>query len=165
MVSREDQEFEVRRVALEDILSVRWKVLRPGKPRESAVFPGDDAPNTEHWAAFDAEGRVVSVASIYEAPLPQEQRTIHPHAQTYRQLRGMATDSTLQGKGPGSALIRGVIRSLSDRKSPTLFWCNARERAVPFYERHGFRVTSDRFDIPGVGPHFVMQLAIESQVR
>lgn len=160
--------FMVGPVDLDAVLPLRWKILRPGLPKESAYFSGDNAPSTEHWAAMDASGKVVSVASIYEAMLSLGRHSVLASAARHWQLRGMATDAEFQGKGSGGELLKGVIRALSSRDSNAVFWCNARERAVRFYERHGFQVTSERFEIPGVGPHYVMQLSLKdtaSQAR
>jgi hypothetical protein len=35
-------------------------------------------------------------------------------------------------------------------------WCNARQAAVPFYAKNGWHVQGQPFDIPKIGPHFVM---------
>jgi predicted GNAT family N-acyltransferase len=35
-------------------------------------------------------------------------------------------------------------------------WCNARTPALRLYERAGFERESGEFEIPGIGPHFVM---------
>ena len=152
--------YTSRRVAVSSILPLRWRVLRPGRPFETASFAGDDLPDTEHWAASDPDGAIVSVASLYRAGLPQGQVPLHGKVEVSWQLRGMATDLAFQGKGAGGQLIRAILQSFADRSSPGILWCNARERAVSFYERHGFKTTSQSFEIPGVGPHFVMQLQI-----
>ena len=34
---------------------------------------------------------------------------------------------------------------------------NARTLAVPFYRAHGFVSVGEEFEIPDVGPHFVMR--------
>jgi hypothetical protein len=39
-------------------------------------------------------------------------------------------------------------------------WCNARLVAVPFYERLGLEAVGPEFDIPGIGPHYVMWRAV-----
>jgi predicted GNAT family N-acyltransferase len=36
-------------------------------------------------------------------------------------------------------------------------WCNARVRARSLYERAGFTVVSEEFDVPEIGPHLVME--------
>jgi predicted GNAT family N-acyltransferase len=38
-------------------------------------------------------------------------------------------------------------------------WCNARTPARSLYERAGFTVASDEFELPEIGPHLVMELA------
>ncbi len=35
-------------------------------------------------------------------------------------------------------------------------WCNARSGARTFYERAGFCVEGEEFEIAGIGPHFLM---------
>ena len=153
--------YLVRRASLEEVLPLRWRVLRPGLPPETAAFQGDDAQHTEHWLAQDTEtGAVVSVASIYQVGLPAGQGSIVTNPSACWQLRGMASSPDSQGQGAGGALLEGILLSLQGRWGRPVFWCNARQRAVPFYARHGFETTSDPFDIPGVGPHRVMQRAV-----
>ncbi|MFN9985537.1 MAG: GNAT family N-acetyltransferase [Pirellula sp.] len=36
-------------------------------------------------------------------------------------------------------------------------WCNARESAVSFYAKYGWRVEGEPFEIPKIGPHYVMR--------
>ena len=82
--------------------------------------------------------------------------TIHPAAfdgVAGWQLRGMATVPTVRGQGHGAALVRrveDVVRGWGG----WLLWCNARVAAVAFYERLGWEVVGDEFDIPTVGAAF-----------
>jgi hypothetical protein len=39
-------------------------------------------------------------------------------------------------------------------------WCNARTPAVRFYECAGFSVASDVFELPRIGLHVMMELAV-----
>ena len=64
------------------------------------------------------------------------------------QLRGMAVVPGLQGEGIGSSLLTAVHRDVGEG-----LWCNARERAVPFYQRHGWIIVSEPFDVGTIGPH------------
>jgi hypothetical protein len=128
---------------LDEILALRHRELRPGLPVEEAVFDGDDEPATRHFGAFRGAD-AVACASVMAR---QWQGT------PAWQLRGMATRSDVVRRGLGSAVLRFVEAAGFD---PPLLWCNARLVAVPFYERQGWTVASERFDIPGVGPHHVM---------
>ena len=60
----------------------------------------------------------------------------------------MAVDEDLQGMGIGGDVLVFAAREVAEP-----IWCNARERAIPFYASHGWKIVSDTFDIPDVGPH------------
>lgn len=133
--------IDVRRANPEDVVDLRHRVLRAGRPRETAVFDGDTRAATRHWAAWQAD-RVVGVASVMSAPHPER-----PDGPTW-QLRGMAVDPDLQRSGVGRALL-GAVHAEVDAP----MWCNARVGVVPFYTRAGWRTEGPTFDIPEVGPH------------
>lgn len=131
--------MRVEQVDVDAVLDLRHAVLRPGRPRESASFPGDDDPRTRHWAAWEGD-RVIGCASVLDQPLaPEGPRW---------QLRGMAVATDRQGQGVGGEVLRAIQAGIA---AP--LWCNARERAIPFYLRHGWSVISEPFDVPGIGPH------------
>ena len=71
------------------------------------------------------------------------------------QLRGMAVLSEYQGKGLGMRILKSGEEALIERKAEIL-WMNARLVAVPFYEKQGYQKKGTAFDIPGIGPHFIM---------
>ena len=135
----------LRRVPAADVIDLRHAILRAGLPRETALFPGDDDPNARHYGAFE-EDRLIGCV------------TLHPS--TWRdnpawQLRGMAVDKTHQSHGVGKALIDFLEADLHD--SPTRqLWCNARVPAARFYEKVGWRIVSEPFEIPTAGPHVKM---------
>lgn len=137
----------VRRVTLDEILALRHEELRPGLPLATARFDGDDEPQTLHVAAIEHDA-VVGCASFMRRPY---------QGRAAYQLRGMATRADRRGAGVGAAVLRFGTDAL--RGDTALLWCNARIAAVPFYERHGWAVASDVFDIPTVGPHHVMTRA------
>lgn len=139
----------VARVGPADVLDVRWPVLRAGRPRATAVMEGDDAPDAIHLAAWRAaDAAMCGVVSVLRAPEPEA-----ADRPARWQLRGMAVLEHCQGEGIGSALLDGVERALPG----AALWCNARAGAVGFYARHGWVITSDSFDVPGIGPHHRMR--------
>jgi len=123
------------------LIDLRWSVLRPGRPRSTAFFAGDNAPGTTHWIAVDSDQRVIGCASLLE--------------QDGWQLRGMAVDVHWQGKGVGAEIVRQIVDALSPE--PGQLWCNARLSAVGFYRNCGFVETGDIFPIEGIGPHVRME--------
>ena len=74
----------------------------------------------------------------------------------------MATAPEHRGTGVGGQLLRACIAH-AESDGGLLMWCNARTPAVKFYERFGFLCSGDEFDIPGIGPHFVMMKRMEAQ--
>ena len=128
------------------MLPLRQRVLRPGRPPETAYYAGDELPTTRHFAAFDGDtlvGCATFMVSTWEG-------------EPAWQLRGMATDASVQGRGVGRTLLAAATAALTAESGVPLFWCNARTTALGFYERQGWRVTSAEFVIEGIGPHVKM---------
>jgi ribosomal protein S18 acetylase RimI-like enzyme len=74
---------------------------------------------------------------------------VHP-PQPHWYLAGIGTDPPLQGTGIGSELMRSrLIRC--DAAGMAAYLESSKASNVPFYERHGFRVTRE-LTIPGGGP-------------
>jgi GNAT superfamily N-acetyltransferase len=135
------------RVSIDIIIDLRYRMLRAGLPREAAQFPGDDAPSAWHVGVFaTAEDNVppLSCASFMLNSYKEESAW---------QLRGMCTDGAYQSKGFGGKLLACAESEITKQSNLRLFWCNARVPALQFYERHGWKVDSEEFDIPTAGPH------------
>ena len=122
------------------LYDLRGRVLRPGRPPEDSRFPGDDAPTTVHWGAF-VGGKCVGVASLF--------------AERGVRLRGMAVEPDLCGQGIGTALIRHIQRTAAEKGQS--LWCSARVSAVGFYEKLGWETEGDVFNVPLIGPHYIMR--------
>jgi L-Ala-D/L-Glu epimerase len=140
----------VQQVACNAIKPVRQAVLRPYLTVEECNLPSDELPETTHFAAV-VDGAIVSIASIYHEPPSGSSRS-----DSWR-LRGMATLPAFRGAGHGAACLNACIEHVRKAGGGHI-WCNARTPAVPFYERYGFRTIGEEFDIPDIGPHFVMEL-------
>ena len=148
MTTEAARPVEVRPVAATETRPLRHLVLRPGQPAESTVYPGDDDPDTRHFAAF-LDGQLVGIASLY--------REARPGGDTPGwRLRGMATSGEARGKGVGRDLLAACLEHVAAEGGGEV-WCNARAEALGFYAAAGFDVIGDEFDIPGIGPHRVMR--------
>jgi predicted GNAT family N-acyltransferase len=73
-------------------------------------------------------------------------------------VRGMATKASARGRGAGTAVLAALLDHARVQGVRSV-WCNVRTPARSLYERAGFRAVSDEFELPGIGPHFVMELA------
>jgi predicted GNAT family N-acyltransferase len=71
------------------------------------------------------------------------------------QLRGMATEEVVRGTGVGKTLLEAAEKFVRGTEVRRL-WCNARVPAMGFYEKAGWRVVSEEFEIPTAGPHVRM---------
>lgn len=139
----------IRRVSIGEIIELRHRLLRAGLPREAAQFPGDDDPVTWHVGLFhlcppNENAPVVSCASFMLNTYKNEPAW---------QLRGMCTDDAHQSKGFGGRLLTATENAIVKDSGVRLFWCNARVPALAFYQRHGWLIDSDEFEIPTAGPH------------
>ncbi|MCF6521787.1 GNAT family N-acetyltransferase [Streptomyces sp. JJ36] len=144
-------------VPLPEVFPLRWEVLRPGLPRESAEFPGDAQPGVFHVAAYDGDAEpgegagagvgVLGCGSFYPEPAPDGA------GPAYR-IRGMASAARARGRGYGAAVLRAGEEEAAARGA-VLMWCNGRTEARGFYERHGYEAVGEEFVIEGVGPHHV----------
>jgi GNAT superfamily N-acetyltransferase len=64
----------------------------------------------------------------------------HPNDPPHWYLAVLGTEPAAQGKGNGSALLQPVLERC-DRDGEPAYLESSKETNIPFYERHGFRVT------------------------
>jgi len=140
--------MEIRPITPRQARTVRLPVLRAGMPPESAILDHDDDPGTRHFGALDGE-RLVGVATFFAEPC-----ALRPGRRAWR-LRGMATLDDMRGCGAGTALVHEGVR-VATAAGADLMWCNARVSASGFYEKLGFVVVSDAFELKDSGKHYVM---------
>jgi ribosomal protein S18 acetylase RimI-like enzyme len=141
----------IAQVPTEAVYPLRLLVLRPGGRLRDCVFAGDD--EALHFAAFTANDEVVGVASFFDKGHP-DLSGVH-----LIQLRGMATDPNFRGEGFGKALVEFALGYFAG-KGTDMMWCNARQRAVGFYESLGFVKIGAPFNIEGIGEHWMMYRAL-----
>ena len=135
---------------LADIIDLRHVVLRQGLGREAAIFEGDEAPSSHHFAAF-ADGKCVGCATFH---LNQWE------GKPAYQLRGMATAADFRSGGIGTELLKLAEETLRGVGPIRQLWCNARTPALNFYKKQGWKAIGEEFFIPTAGPHFRMTKAL-----
>ena len=140
--------IEIKKITAFETIIVRHPILRPGRPIESCHFDGDDLLSTSHFGLF-LENQLAGVISAFKA-----QNKLFSKENQY-QIRGMAVLSEFQKKGFGEALLEYCENEIR-LKSGNLIWFNARETAIGFYEKSGYEILGDPFEIPDVGPHYIL---------
>ncbi|MDO6525254.1 GNAT family N-acetyltransferase [Motilimonas sp. 1_MG-2023] len=109
-------------------LAIRQAVLWPNQPQSFSQVSGDE--DAKHYGVV-IDGKLVSVASIF----------VDQHE---ARLRKFATLQEFQGRGIGSYLIEHILHQLIEQ-GYKLFWCDARESALGFYQRFGMAISGERF--------------------
>ena len=132
-----------------DILDLRVRVLRKGTPHTHANYPEDAHPDVVNFCIVRG-GVPVATSTWFAKECPEV-----PGVPAV-QLKGMAVDDALQGSGLGALLVaRGLehARSLGAK----VVWARARDSALYFYERRGFRTVGRGFiDEPTAMPHHIV---------
>jgi len=127
---------------------IRQEVLRKGKPIETCHFDGDTEKNTTHFGFFHL-GHIVGVVSVFKS------NSILFNEKLQFQIRGMAVVENYQHKGFGNQLLFHA-ENYCKEQCGNIIWFNAREKAVPFYEKNDYQILGESFEIPEVGINFVM---------
>ncbi len=129
--------FHVEPVSPEALYDLRRRVLRRNDPSAEVTNPGDTLETTRHYGGLVGDQVVVS-ATFLAGPAPFD-----PDVAAY-QLRYMATDFDLQGRGLGARTLRGALDDLASR-GVTRVWANARVSALDFYVIEGWEIVPDSF--------------------
>ena len=140
--------MSARFISAAETLPLRQKVLRPRWTTEQCRFACDAQPETFHLGYF-LNDELVSIATFRREPFPGLA------AKNPYRLRGMASDEKVRGRGFAAQLVRRGVEILREREAD-LLWFNARTGALGFYEKLGFTVRGDQFEIEDIGPHKVM---------
>lgn len=144
----------IQKITAVETFPVRHPVLRGGKPIESCRFDGDELDTTTHFGLF-LHNDLIGVISIFE-----NKNSLFNAAKQF-QIRGMAVLEVHQKKGFGADLVNYAERFI-DTQNGNLIWFNARKNAVDFYEKLGYQIIGNAFEIEGVGTHFVLFKEIEA---
>lgn len=133
----------VHEISLAETRPLRHAVLRPHEALESLA--AGEPVGAFAVGAFD-DGSLIAVGLVGPDGAPGSWR-----------VRGMATVPHERGKGAGAAVLDALVRHAVGAGASRV-WCNARSPALSLYERAGFRAVSEEFELPDIGPHFVMEL-------
>jgi GNAT superfamily N-acetyltransferase len=149
--------FDIRIVEIStaDTHALRRAVLRNGDPDRTVVFAEDDLIGTIHLGALDPRDAIVAISSWVPKSLDGFDALDGLRA---TQLRGMATDASLQGTGIGGLLFETGVQRCVDN-GVDLVWARARDSALDFYARHGCTVIGAGFidDTSGLPHHVVIR--------
>lgn len=124
------EHFEVRRVRAQELFDLRRRVLRTDQPERSVEDSRDDEATSLHFGGF-LDGRAVASASWFPSLAP-----INPDRVSF-QLRYMAIDFDVQGRGYGTVVVETALGHLR-RQGVEQVWAKARDTALGFYLATGW---------------------------
>jgi GNAT superfamily N-acetyltransferase len=130
-------EVAVHRIAPAQTHDLRRRVLRAGVPHPEVDLAIDHGADALHLGA-EVDGRLAGVVSVYDAPAPPG-----PGGPA-RQIRLMAVEPELQGRGVGRQLIDEAVADARGRGA-VVIWAHARDTALGFYTAMGFRPSGPGF--------------------
>jgi ribosomal protein S18 acetylase RimI-like enzyme len=132
----------VREIPIAQTRLLRQAILRP---HETLVeLASHEPPDAFAVGAFDGD-ELVGVGFVGREGPPGSWR-----------VRAMATAPEARGRGVGSTVLAALVEH-AQANGATRIWCHARTPARSLYERAGFTVASDEFELPRIGPHLVME--------
>jgi GNAT superfamily N-acetyltransferase len=140
--------FALLPITMEQSRALRRSVLRPHETL--AQLAAHESPDGFALGALTGE-ELVAVGFVAPDGEPGGWR-----------IRGMATAPHARGQGAGSAILDGLIDH-ARAHGATRIWCNARTPARTLYERAGMSAVSEEFELPVIGPHFVMELRAQPE--
>jgi len=141
-----DPALSVRPVPIERTRELRQAILRPHQTLSELAQ--QEVPGTFAVGAFRG-ARLVAVGMITPGDPPDGWR-----------VRGMATLPARRGRGAGTAVLGRLLEHARERGARAV-WCYVRTPARRLYERAGFVVDSEEFELPEIGPHLVMRLTLD----
>lgn len=136
--------MEIRSISWQQTIPLRHRVLWPSKPPQYCHVEGDH--DALHFGAY-SNNELVCVASVY----------IQSDS---ARLRKFATDAAYQNQGIGSKMLKYILQSLKQTQTK-IFWCDARESAIGFYQRFGMQPYGERFYKADVA-YFKMQVTLKT---
>ena len=143
----------IKFIPVEALLAIRNEVLRDNRLTLDECRWDSDSLAAAFHLGYYVNDELACIASF--------------HPQSYGefsgmgyQLRGMATIEKYRGQGIGNQLLNFALTYLRGQKV-NYVWCNARTKALKFYKNLGFEVISDEFEVPVIGPHYVLYIKIQ----
>lgn len=131
---------------------MRHSILRPNQSPQESVYPGDEDESTLHLGAFQ-EGELVGILSTYK-----EDSARFEESAGWR-FRGMATLPEVRGNGYAAQLLSAAENWVAEKQGGYL-WANARLNALGFYRKCGYQTYGDIFELPEIGPHYVIKKSL-----
>ncbi len=138
----------------QDLYPLRHEVLWQHKPESECGIEPDTLETTFHIGALDEKSTIIGTSTFILETNPAIE------AEKQYRLRAMATHPSSRGSGLGKEMIRKAMGMLKE-KGIEVLWCDARLKASGFYKNLGFKTKGDVYQVPEIGPHYLMYIKLK----
>jgi len=122
---------------------LRWRILRA---------PWNQPKGSEK---DELEGKSIHIIAIIEGEIVGCGR-IHFNSIDEAQIRYMAVENELQGRGIGKLILNELEQKALEKGAKKII-LNARENAVKFYDKNGYKIVKESHTLFGEIKHFLMR--------
>ena len=122
---------------------LRWRILR--KPWNQQKGREKD----------ELEDKSIHVMVCNVDKIPVGVGRVHFNSDEEAQIRFMAVEDEWQGKGLGSKILLYLEEKIKERGAKSII-LNARDLAVKFYKKHGYKIVKEGKKLFDVIPHYKM---------
>ena len=126
---------------------LRFEILRKPWNQPESSTKDEWEKNSIHVLMTDEKNEAVAVGRLQLNDTAQGQ------------IRSMAVRTDQQGIGLGSVIVQFIEQKAKEKKLKEIT-LDARENAVAFYEKHGYRVIGDSYLLFGIIRHYRMKKEI-----
>jgi len=144
--------IKVKQIQAKDCYPIRQQILWQHKSIDDCGIDIDEREGAFHLGVF-MNDELVCVGSFFQ------QNHVQFSEQNQYRLRAMATLAKSQKQGIAKALLDFAFERLQNQNQEIL-WCDARVIALGFYEKMGFIKLGEKYEIPLIGPHYLMWTSI-----
>jgi predicted GNAT family N-acyltransferase len=143
----------IKELPTADIKKLRFEVLWSHKASaDVCIIEPDELETTFHLGAvLDKE---VVGTSTFLIDINDKFDTKNQY-----RLRAMATSPSVRGQQVGRQIIEKSIEKLK-KMDIDLLWCDARLESTGFYDKLGFKMKGDIYNVPDIGPHKLMYIEL-----
>ncbi|MGA8265182.1 MAG: GNAT family N-acetyltransferase [Ignavibacteriaceae bacterium] len=128
----------------EKYYDLRWRILRAPWDQPKGSEKDDKEETAIHVMVCEAEG------------IPVGAGRAHFNCNDEAQIRYMAVEENKREKGVG-AMVLVELETRAKGKGAKYIMLNARDSAVKFYEKHGYKIVKQAHTLFGSIPHYEMR--------
>ena len=129
---------------IEKYYDLRWRILRATWNQPRKAIPDELENDSIPIMVCKVDGHPIGVGRV------------HFNSAEDAQIRSMAVEKEWRGKGVGSIVLKELEKIVASKGAKKII-LHARDNAVAFYEKHGYKIVKESYTLFGVIPHFLME--------